>query len=133
MFWKLKYSLFKQNRTLRILTAMTQNAVRRPLTAAAAASEVQSGPHEAETVCSVQNLSSPRLLVQTRFCLDRFGTRRVSGRRPDCSAICRQGAVAAAGGVVDRRRVETVLAQGRIAQGRVPGQMAPHRRIMGLN
>lgn len=120
MFWKLKYSLFKRNRTLRILTAMTQNAVRRPLTAAAA-SEVQSGPHEAETVCSVQNLRRPRLLIQTLFCLDRFGTWRVSGRRPDRGAVRRQGAVAAARGVVDRRRVETILAQGRISQGRVPG------------
>lgn len=111
---------------------MTQNAIHRPLTAAAA-SEVQSGPHEAETVCSVQNLRRPRLLIQTLFCLDRFGTRRVSGRRPDRGAVRRQGAVAAARGVVDRRRVETILAQGRVSQGRVPGQMAPHRRIMGLN
>lgn len=116
-----------ENNPEEFITAVSCSRVRLTLTPTARG--VHSGPHEAEPLCWVQNLSCC-LSVQSRLSLNRIWARTVAGRGSDCRAVRRQWTLCTVRWwVVGWRVVMTVEVFSRVlvVEGGVPGEMVGQR------
>ena len=112
-----------------VLTTVSSSRVRLSLTPTTRG--VQSGPHEAEPLCRVQDLT-----VQSRFCLNWIWAWVVAGCRSDRGAVRCQGAVGCVRGVMGWRvvmTVEHVFSQVLVAEGGVTREMIGQRWRLRLN
>lgn len=124
---------FRRGHSLGILTAWSCDRIRLCLTSTTR--KVQSSLHKAKPLSWIQNLGC-NLRVKSLFTVSWIWTWSVGRWGPDCRSIGCQGAVSAAGWVMDRSRlmiVEHVFIQVLVIKRGVPRQVTGKRWSLRLN